>query len=394
MGFALLLLPAGAHADPLGSLERLARHLERSARVVAYDGTPLYKPTAGPGYPETYVADFAYMVEGTGLPTSDVRAEFAWLARRQIQGLWPNRCLPDGGCAYTSAYGGQPATDTPQFMVSVAYNDWRKTGSLHIYRRYRENLLAGMGWLPVRSGLVYIDPHHPHSGYGFEDMAAKTGYDAFSSVLYIQAARRLAKLERASVHRMGARRWAWRARRSVRQLQRLTAPNGLLYAASIANRIPDIWASTFAAYTHAIPHAQALRVSRYLDRNYRGLVVRGQVRHLPPGVYWGAAFVRDPGPGSYQDGAYWGTASGWFAWTLSLTDRPKALRMVRNLAHYLWADGSQEAYVPDPGARVRNRHYVVSAALPVQAIKRLSRSPASRSRCSRRTRCPQRGPAR
>jgi hypothetical protein len=147
----------------------------------------------------------------------------------------------------------------------------------------------------------------------------------------------------------------------------------MFLAASLANRQTDVWGSAYALFARiATPH-QAQRIALWLRRNYDGIVWRGQVRQTAPGTYWERTFGTPPG--FAQNGAYWGTATGWVAFALAGIDRPLARSMIRALAADYKANGVNEFVTASD--RPPDRHcigfanYAANAALPLQAIRRM-----------------------
>ena len=93
-----------------------------------------------------------------------------------------------------------------------------------------------------------------------------------------------------------------------------------------------------------------------------------QIRQLPPGTYCERTLT---GRDSYQNGAYWGTATGWFAWTLAKVDRAKAMSLFDDLvADYKARNANEWVF----GARTDCPQYLSSLALPLQALRRMSSS--------------------
>ena len=75
-------------------------------------------------------------------------------------------------------------------------------------------------------------------------------------------------------------------------------------------------------------------------------------------------------PGTFQNGPYWGTASGWMAEMLELAAPGAGLALLRELAADFEAHGIWECIGPDGYARVANN--LSSACLPYAAWKKLS----------------------
>ena len=82
---------------------------------------------------------------------------------------------------------------------------------------------------------------------------------------------------------------------------------------------------------------------------------------------------------TYQNGAYWHTASGWLIEALWKKDRPLALQVFREMLAHLRAQDFRkgpghgapwECYGPNGQAR-QNAVYMASVALPYAALKLL-----------------------
>lgn len=75
--------------------------------------------------------------------------------------------------------------------------------------------------------------------------------------------------------------------------------------------------------------------------NYDACVYRGQVRHLLKGQYWERLLI-DVEPETYQNGAYWATASGWMIWCLAQQNPALAVRALEDVVSCFKTDGSFE----------------------------------------------------
>lgn len=222
------------------------------------------------------------------------------------------------------------------------------------------------------TSLIHIPPEDPSSPYGFTDTIAKTGDLLFSSLLYYEASMHLAELFAAAGDKAAAGRWTEEAHTVEQDLQTLyDEESGMLLAASVDCRQIDIWGSAYAAYIGAIPEEQQRRVAQYLRANYDGLVRRGQVRHTAPGEYWEKTIVPYE-RGTYQNGAYWATPSGWGASVIGEVDRGLAEQMLVDLVKDFQANGINEAINPDLGY-VAIPKYVVSATNTLPAFGALAR---------------------
>jgi len=219
-----------------------------------------------------------------------------------------------------------------------------------------------------KTGLVHIKPGKPQERcpYGFTDTIPKQGDVLFCSLLFVQAGRQLADLYMALNRPEDARRRSNEADRVARQIRKvLWNPEwGLFRAASVQCNQPDIWGSAFAVSLGVADHQQTLSVAYYFRDNYGKLVQRGQVRHLPQGMYWEGVGYRD----RYQNGAYWATPVGWFVYTLDLVDAKLAEQTVIDMVADFQKQGVHEWILGDAAAVPT---YLASVSLPLVDIRRM-----------------------
>lgn len=360
-------------------LEAAAGELEAGSRRPANDGTVMYTPDGVGSYAAFWTRDFQYMVEGypEGIPAGDVRAGIDFLMRGQrADGAIPDHIGANGrpqycaGNDFCGSFGPTPTLDNSQFMVKIVYSYYQNTGDLTPFRAHAARLVRAMEYTPrsPANSLTYIDPARPGSPYGFTDAVRKTGDQLYDSLLYVEAARGMAAMFRAVGDRVAAQRWEDEALDVEADVQTLYDPvSGMFLAASLQNRQIDIWGSALAARLGITSRGQTRRIAKYLKANYAGLVLRGQVRHTAPGVFWASARSL---PGTYQNGAYWATPSGDVAEVLATVDADLARQMLVDMTKDFIADGVNEA-INDSPAYVGVREYVVSATNPIPAMRKL-----------------------
>lgn len=356
-------------------LETEAQKEIAGCRRTAADGTILFTPDGQGNYGALWTRDFAYMVENAYhlLDPKEVRAAILYL----LHGQRPDGCIPDrrqvdGRAVYSAGPAdaplGDPPTDNAQFMVDLVYNDVRHSNDLTFTRQHLAELHRALEWVPRSpSGSVFIPPGRRQSPYGFTDTVAKSGELCFSSLLYWKACRQMTEL----CARCGEDSAAYveRATQIEQGLQRLWDPDvGAFRAATGDCRQADIWASAFAVYIGFARGALLERLLGFLCMHYDRIVWHGQVRHLLRGEHWEKTLI-PVAPETYQNGAYWATASGWVWDALCRIDEPLADRMLHDLIQD-FQDGDICECV-NAGYR-KLAHFVVSAVNPLGALKRRS----------------------
>ena len=379
----LLLLSLPAVVAAVENLDEAIRWLEsESQRMIhacrreMHDGTAAFPPQVGIGYEAFWLRDYAYMLEGyiQGFTDKEIRdACLVFVNAQRDDGACVDCVKFDGTPIYQPGYGTMgenPVADGSQFTVDVAW---------HTYQRLQDNLLLvpiidrlvkGMRAVPrnPETGLVHIDPDlaWDRCPFGFTDTARKQGDVLFSSLLFVQASRQLADLLKTLDRGDEAAHWRREAKQVSAKVREVfwDAQMSLFRAATHKCREPDIWGSALAVYLEVATEEQALGIASYFKDHYEEIVQRGQIRHLPGGVYWEQAGPRD----QYQNGAYWSTPTGWFVCTLDLVDARLAdqtiLAMVNDFRQrgcIEWCFG-ETAQLPD---------YLASGTNPLAGIRKM-----------------------
>lgn len=382
--------PVAAGTDALSQavswLEQEAHRIIRASRRVMQDGTAAFPPQVGLGYEAFWLRDYEYTLEGSVASYSDQDLTDAcrlFVQSMRADGAGVDCVKFDGTPIYKPGFGtmgANPVADGSQFTVGVAWHTWQHTKDAKLLGEILDPLVRTMRAVPRNpdNGLVFIKPgpEWDRCPYGFTDTVRKEGNVLFCSLLYVQAGRQLADLLTAGGREAEAREWREEATRVTASIRRTfwDGDVGLFRAATVTCREPDIWGSAFAVYLGVAERGQSLAIARYFKAHYPEIVLHGQVRHLPGGVYWEQARARD----EYQNGAYWATPVGWFVYTLDLEDPVLADQTVLDLVAHFQEHGAcewinrEERVLPN---------YLASAALPLDGIRAmLTRRQAALSR--------------
>ena len=382
----LCLTPLAVNAGSgSGTLERARSWLEaKAAEIIPKarrqmdDGTIGYVPQAGSNYDAVWLRDYYYALEARLIPSGDIVP----LARTFLNAISPEGYAVDcvrysGEPIYKPGYGsmGENAVaDGSQFTVNVVFESWRQTGdSGLIASDVLDRLIKTLSTLPRNpaeaSELVWIDPSRvwDRCPYGFTDSVRKQGYCFFESLLDIQASMNLATMLDAANRAADAERFRTHAASVRGQVnERFWDESvGLYRAATVQCREHDVWGSAFAVWLDAVPPERVDRIARYFRDGYRGLVRCGQVRHTLPGIYWEKACARD----SYQNGGYWGTPVGWFAYTLERVSPAAVDTLYADLVAYYGEYGVCEWFFGSTIAIPEG--YVASVAQPLVGLRRI-----------------------
>lgn len=346
------------------------------------DGTVAFPPDAASSYGAFWLRDYAYMLDGRSdvFTDKEMRDAYACFLRAQREDGAMVDCVKfDGTPIYQPGFGSlgkNPVADGSQFAVAVAWHTWKRTGDKKLFGDTVDKLIKGMNATPrnPETGLVYIKPgdEHDRCPYGFTDSVWKQGDELFCSLLYVQASRQLAEILDGVGQRADARKWRAEADRLTKSITEAFWDKkvGLFHAATVVCNQPDIWGSAFAVFVGVANKSQSRAIAGYFRDHYSEIVKRGQLRHLPGGMYWEKTCIGVP-PGHYQNGAYWATPVGWFVYTLDLVDPKLADRTVIDMVNDFIATGDENECINDGYANVP--HYMDSVALPLDGIRKMMR---------------------
>ncbi len=383
--------PPRSLREAVAWLEVKSFEMIRACRRTMANGVAAFPPQVGTGYEAFWLRDYAYMLEGK------IEA-FTWqelqeacdvfLEAQRSDGAMVDAVKFDGTPVYMPGMGTlglHPVADGSQFAVSVAWHTCLRTRDTARARAALPKLIRAMDAVPRNpaTGLVHIRPGDPQDRcpYGFTDTVRKQGDELFCSLLLVEADRRLAGLLRFVNRNDEARARESDADRVADAINRVFWDEqvGLYRAATVRCREHDIWGSAFAVRLDVADVTRSRRIAAYFKEHYHEIVKRGQVRHLPGGVYWEQAGERD----RYQNGAYWAVPVGWFVYALDLADAGMADQTVIDLVRDFMEQEDVNECIND-GYRNVSR-YVASAALPLEGIRAMlaRREAVAASRASR-----------
>ncbi len=340
-------------------------------------GINIYTPDGKASYNALWTRDLAYMLEYSGdlFPILDAEDCIKYLLDHADTDGWiPDRVDANGEVWYTAGDRNFPAKrnlDTAPFII-IAVDCYlscvEDEKAKDFFIRYKDTLCKGMDIIPVgENGIVYNNPKEPHSPYGFTDTICKTGYLSIETLIVYRALRILGKLlEKYEFDNTKYINWCELIENSF--LDIFSTENGMLLAATEDCRRTDIWASCYAVSTNfPMPKAQKEAIAKWLSDNYNDIVMHGQIRHLPKGVYWDKTFI-EVKEEEYQNGAFWATATGWFYDALVEYDEKLAANTLKDAVNYFNSTGVFECINHN---YQKLDTYVVSATNVYYACKKL-----------------------
>ena len=295
-------------------------------------------------------------------------------------------------------WGILPSLDDAFFFVHMAAVYVRETGDHGVLaldvrgKPLLRRLEDAYAMPPSRpeTGLVYADEKNRGVTFGFVDTITHTGELFFCSVLKYRAAAELAELAAKAGASETAARYEQRAAALKEAIaETFATPGGLFRASTGKSAQPDVWGSAFAVYTGAVdgPAADAVCQALAAAQRAGSLSWRGNIRHVltsddfSPKTAWEAALGKK---NTYQNGAYWGTPTGWVCYAIARVDvdlaRGIAEEYVAELREGDFRKGDEfgspwECFHPEGNHR-QNPVYLTSVTCPLAAFRRIAQGEA------------------
>lgn len=358
--------------------------LIRGSRHAMDDGTTAFMPQSNTTtYPIFVLRDYAYMLEGaskSSFTTTELQNSCQTFvnAIRSSDGAAVDCIAFNGTPYYRNGYdtmGDNPVADGSPFMIHMAYLTHQRLNDTAFLKKVIDPLITTMNAAPRDSnGLIYIDPSKGWDRvcYGFTDCIKKSGDELFCSLLDYRASNELATMLNAVGRTTEATAWRTTAETKARAIRETfwDSSTGLFNAATVRCKQPDIWGSAFAVQLGVAGSVQSTTVAQYLKDHYSEVVQDGQIRHLPGGTYWETTTGGGGGQDHYQDGGYWGTATGFVASALDKVDSTLAKKTVLDMVANYRAKGVYE-WVNSNNGGTGAVNYVDSTALPLAAVRQM-----------------------
>jgi len=353
-------------------------------------GGTLIRPGGRGCYPAFWIRDFAMSVDCGLILPAELRHGVEWMARTQAtttRHVPGGYTIPAGAIADHVNFDGTPiffpGTYAPDeqgapwgFQPPFDNHFWFIHAAMHAgdggLRAAMERAFAVAPSDPA-TGLVVCTEADRGVSFGFMDAVVQTGALLCASLLRWQAARELG--------------WPKIADEIARQLPVTFADSsGLLRASTGRSAQPDVWGSAFAVAIGAVTGATADEIGETLrDADRAGqLSWQGQIRHVltihdhRPTSAWECC-VGDQPVSRYQNGAYWGTATGWVCEAIARVDEPAARRLAAAYLDHLRAEdfrrgdnfGAPWECVHPAGDYRQNPIYLTSVTCPLASFQRL-----------------------
>ena len=101
-----------------------------------------------------------------------------------------------------------------------------------------------------------------------------------------------------------------------------------------------MWGSALAVHLGIVPPDRAARIVAWFGAHWSEVVQDGQIKHLAHQQYWAQTSFWEYD--TYQNGGFWGTASGWVLPVIARNNSAVAVQLVREAIADARANGLNE----------------------------------------------------
>lgn len=330
-------------------LSQVALREIQGCKRVAKDGTEIFLPDAKGKYGAMWTRDFTYMAEYAGdfFSAEQLSGAFVYIANgaRAEDGWIPDRVRTDGVVIYAAGSDKNPVAgdnlDNACFLTilfEIVLFKMEEPERENFYNTWVGVVERGIGALPTRDGLIFNDLDNPHSGYGFTDAVCKTGYLMTESLLYWRALGILTRLRGDYSLFMGE--YLQKLADVESSFSEIFLDEDIFLAASVDCRQADYWGSAMALdFNFPLPLVVKERIASRLIADKDKIIYEGQLCHSDKP--WEKMFINKR-KGTYQNGAYWATATIWYVKAIYPYDAKLAEQVFLDAAKFMVNVGTYE----------------------------------------------------
>jgi len=336
----------------------------------------LIRPGGRDCYPSFWIRDYAMSLESGFITLEEQEHMLRLTASRQCNQTWISDAgsmvpqgsiadhirIDDGKPVYfpgTYDYKGQggrkwgmfPPYCDQYFFVHMAWFYAKQIASVEFLKeeiagiKMIERLELAFKVPPSRQDGVLVSTTDDFRGvdFGFRDVITLTGDLCLPSLLKYRASFEMAELFEKLSRTDKTQSYRDIAIRIKKEIpERFLDERGMLLASTGKSKQADVWSTALAVYFGVLSGSQQIKTSKFLVEAYKKgmLAQRGNIRHIltsddfSDSTAWEKSLV---GKNSYQNGALWGTATGWVCQVLAITDLAAARRLAQEYVEDLRA---------------------------------------------------------
>jgi hypothetical protein len=379
-------------------------------------GGTLIRPGGRGAYPSFWIRDYAMSLE-TGLVSNQEQLHMIMLtASTQCDQTWITKggsLVPYGAIADhiriddskpiyfpgTYSFEGQgtaewgklpPYCDQFYFVEMVHYYVKRtKNHKLLLQEvngiRLIDRLKSAFHVPPsnLENHIVYATESMRGVDFGFRDAQTITGSLSFPSILKYKAALQLAEML-TLLKSNDAKKYQQIAKSIKEALPKVFSDDrGMLLASTGKSKQADVWSTALAIYLGILEGEDLNKASRTLADAYQAgtLSYKGNIRHIlttddfNENTAWEVSLSPK---NTYQNGAYWGTPTGWVCEAIYKVDPKAAKALANEFINDLRANDYRKGGAfgaPyecfNKGTYTQNPIYLTTVACPLVAFRRL-----------------------
>lgn len=383
-------------------------------------GGTLIRPGGRNAYPSFWIRDYAMSLESGLIPLVEQKHMLSITASTQCDQTWITKggsMIPMGAIADhvriddglpiyfpgtysyedqgTPEWGMLPPLSDQFFFINMAYNYIKKSSDDQfllteingIFLIDRLELAYNVPPTQNGSQIVYTTENFRGVDFGFRDQVTITGELSFPSILKYRASLELAWL----MEKLGNSDKASGYREKARKLKN-SIPNsfmdsrGMLKASTGMSQQADVWSTALAVYLGIIEDDKLKKTSQFLANAYMdgSLSYKGNIRHVlttddySESTAWENSLAKK---NTYQNGAYWGTPTGWVVYAIAQTDLASAKKLaseyIAELRENDYRKGKEYGAPYEcfhPSGHNQNPVYLTSVSCPYAVFKKLKLS--------------------
>ncbi|MCG7754116.1 hypothetical protein [Flavihumibacter cheonanensis] len=413
--------------DQLLFLEQLTRDVLEASRIYPGQfisnefgtnktGGTLIRPGGRNAYPSFWIRDYAMSLETGFISVAEQKHMLELTASTQCDQAWITKGgslvpvgsvadhirIDDGKPIYfpgtydfenqgTPEFGTLPPFCDQFFFIHMAHYYVAQSRDRKILKkeingkRLIDRLKAAFHMPPsnVKTHMVYATEKMRGVDFGFRDVQTITGDLSFASILKYRAANELADLLELvqSQEAMQYRKMAEKIKTYLPGI--FSDKRGMLLASTGRSAQPDVWATALAVHLSLLEGDAAMSVSKLFVDAYKAgsLSYKGNIRHIltTDDFNENTAWEISLSPKNlYQNGAYWGTPTGWVVNAIKLSDPGAATALAREyIAELIENDfrkgetfgAPYECF--NPSGYNQNPVYLTSVACPLVVFRKL-----------------------
>ncbi len=243
----------------------------------------------------------------------------------------------------TELWGKTPPYSDQYFFINMAYYYVKNGGSKKVLQesiqgvRLLERLDRAFGVPPVKGDnqIVYTTESFRGVDFGFRDAQVITGYLSIPSIYKYKAAREMAELHELAGNKKRSLFYSSVADTLKHYIPLIFCDSrGMIRASTEIGNQADVWATALAVYYGILEGEVKYKACAVLAEAYKNgtLAYKGNIRHIlttddfNESTAWERSFSAK---NTYQNGAYWGTPTGWVCYAISFVDLESARKLAR-----------------------------------------------------------------